>query len=207
MEDRRVTRSKALILDAARACFAEHGLDDTSVEDVAERAGIAKRTIYNIYGDKETLFRAAVAVSIDIAERFNADLLEQVKALRNPATDLPALAARLARDALLGPVVPMRLLVARESHRFPDLAAEYRDRAPEAVIRTISAGLAHLAEVGALEIPDAGIAAEQFAFLVLGAELDRRMFGDARTSAADVESRAIAGAETFLRAYASASQR
>ncbi|MET0736398.1 MAG: TetR/AcrR family transcriptional regulator [Microbacterium sp.] len=200
-EDPRVIRSRALILDAARLCFAERGYDDTSVDDVAARAGIAKRTIYNIYGDKESLFRASVTVSIGIAARFNTDLLEQVEALEDPEADLPVLATRLAHDVLFGAVVGMRRLVAREALRFPDLAADYRERAPEAVIRTLSTGLAALAERGRLAIGDPLIAAEHFAFLVLGAELDRRMFGDTRTSAADVEARAIAGAETFLRAY------
>jgi acetolactate decarboxylase len=200
-EDPRITRSRALILSAARRCFAARGYDDTSVDDVATEAGIAKRTIYNIFGDKESLFRAAVTVSMGIAENFTRDVALRVTALTDPEKDLPALARRLADDVLAGPVVPLRRLVARESSRFPDLAAEYRDRAPEAVVRALSSGFADLARRGLLRIDDPDAAAEQFAYLVLGPDLDRRMFGDLPSTAAERHRRADASARAFLRLY------
>jgi AcrR family transcriptional regulator len=48
------------ILDAAFAEFAAHGYEATRLDDVAERAGIAKGTIYLYFRDKQGLFRAVV---------------------------------------------------------------------------------------------------------------------------------------------------
>lgn len=179
----------------------ERGYDDTSVEDVAARAGIAKRTIYNIYRDKESLFRATVSLAIDVAERFIRENLVDVGAL--PETELVDVAVGLARAVLLGRVVPLRRLVAGEASRFPELAADYRDRAPKAVMRSLAAGFTALATRSELAIDDPVLAAEHFAFLALGAEVDRRMFGDDRTPPDEVDAHAAAGARAFLRAYRS----
>jgi TetR/AcrR family transcriptional regulator, mexJK operon transcriptional repressor len=203
-EDPRVSRSRARILEAARECFAEHGYDATTVETIAARAGIAKRTVFNVFGDKDAVFRAAVEASFPIAERFAADLRATFDAAlreaEDPADALPRVAVRLARDVFLGPVVRLRRLVAREADRFPDLAEQYRLRAPYAVIRTLAEGFAALAARGALAAPDPRLAAEHFAFLVLGPELGRRMLGDAPADAAAIEAAARAGA-AVLRAY------
>ena len=48
------------IIAAAIASFAEHGYAETRLEDVAERAGIAKSTIYLYFANKESLFRESV---------------------------------------------------------------------------------------------------------------------------------------------------
>ncbi len=199
-DDPRVMRSRAALLDAARNAFAEHGYTDTSVDDIAARAGLAKRTVYNIYGDKETLFLAAIGESIAIAEAFAGTVTARVADMTDPWTELPSIAVRLASEVLLGPVVPLRRLIARESFHFPDLAAEYRDKAPESVLRALAGGFEAASRRGVLAIEDPELAAEHFAYLVMGAELDRRMLGDT-TSAERVERRARSGVTVFLRAY------
>ena len=200
-EDPRVTRSRALILEAASETFLELGYDGASVDDVAARAGVAKRTVYNIYRDKEALFRATIARSIAIAEEFAAVLAHSTTGLRDVEKDVPALARRLAQDVLLSRVLPLRRLLIRESGRFDDLADEYRRRAPDMVLRALAASFADLHDRGLLVVPDPEVAAEHFAFLVMGAELDRGMFGTTPPRADEVRRRADAGADVFLRAY------
>ncbi len=48
------------ILEAARNAFAKGGFHDTSVEEIARRAGLAKGTIYLYYPSKEALYLAAL---------------------------------------------------------------------------------------------------------------------------------------------------
>lgn len=50
-------RNRALILDAARAAFADGGLD-VGVEEIARRAGVGKGTLYRRFPTKEALVRA-----------------------------------------------------------------------------------------------------------------------------------------------------
>jgi AcrR family transcriptional regulator len=44
------------ILTAARAVFAEHGYSGTHVDEIAQRAGVNKATLYYQIGDKDTLY-------------------------------------------------------------------------------------------------------------------------------------------------------
>jgi AcrR family transcriptional regulator len=48
------------ILEAARKSFAEKGFRETSVEEIARRAGLAKGTIYLYYSSKQALYAAAL---------------------------------------------------------------------------------------------------------------------------------------------------
>ena len=53
------------ILDAATALFFEHGYGATTIEAMAKRARISKRTLYHRFDDKSALFRAVVHRTID----------------------------------------------------------------------------------------------------------------------------------------------
>lgn len=197
-EDPRIVRSRALILAAAHDHFVRHGYIGTNVDLVAEAAGVAKRTVYNIYGDKETLFRAVVDEAIGIAEQFSRDLCDQIA-----ADGLENVAAELIR-AVLGPrVLPLRRMLIGEQARFPDLARAYYDRAPGLVMQTFAAYLDTRTD---LAIDDTALAAEHLAFLILGAPLDRALF-DASAIPTDLDARARAGVATFLRAYAAPGSR
>jgi TetR/AcrR family transcriptional repressor of mexJK operon len=200
-EDPRVARSRGLILDAAIAAFHENGYDGVSVEIVAERAGVAKRTVYNIYGDKEALFRAALGRSIATAENFARLLTAAIEDLTDVQQELPRLAERLAEDVLLGPVLALRRLLVAEAGRFPDLVAQYRERAPDTVLAALAAAFERLAARGLLVVETPTLAAEHFAFLVMGAGMDRGMFGTPIARRAKVRADARAGARVFLAAY------
>jgi AcrR family transcriptional regulator len=70
-------RNRALILDAARAAFAEGGLD-VGVEEIARRAGVGKGTLYRRFPTKEAL----VCAIFD-------DILEEVEALSRETDEEP----------------------------------------------------------------------------------------------------------------------
>jgi len=52
--------SRGEILDAAFACFTAHGYHGTSIDDIAERAGLSKGAIYWHFSGKRELFLALV---------------------------------------------------------------------------------------------------------------------------------------------------
>ncbi|PLP61267.1 TetR family transcriptional regulator [Mesorhizobium loti] len=58
---KRTDRSKKLILEAADAAFREFGFENTSVEDIAERAGLTRKTVYNLFGSKEEIALSLIA--------------------------------------------------------------------------------------------------------------------------------------------------
>lgn len=49
------------LLDAAAAAFVEHGFQRTQMDDIAERLGVSKGTIYRAVESKDALFAAVVA--------------------------------------------------------------------------------------------------------------------------------------------------
>jgi len=199
--DRRIERSRAAILTGAATVFLRHGYDRASVDDIAREAGVAKRTVYNVFPDKEALFRETIRVAIEIAERFSAELAAETGRMQDANRDIPRIARRLASAVLRGPVLPLRRLLVSEARRFPEFAREYRRRAPEAVLLALSEALQALADTGQLRLDDPAIAAEHLAFLIMGADMDRGMFDPAMASEARVRARADTGARTFLRAY------
>ncbi|WP_164863632.1 TetR/AcrR family transcriptional regulator [Agromyces sp. LHK192] len=205
-----MTRSRALITAAATRRFLEDGYPATSVDDVAAEAGVSKRTVYNVFDDKEQLFRAIILQAIDTAERFSTTLAASIATAADVDVALRELARLLAESVLGGLVVPLRRLLIAEAVRFPDLAAEYRERAPERVMAGIAEALEAFRQRGALEFDDAALAAEHFAFLAIGASLDRALFvaapatgpGGGPVEVAAAVDRAELGAAAFLQAYA-----
>lgn len=63
----RVTPSDRLpkLLDAAAAAFVQHGFHRTQMDDIAERLGVSKGTIYRAVDSKEALFAAVIAWADD----------------------------------------------------------------------------------------------------------------------------------------------
>lgn len=78
------------LLDAAAAAFVEHGFQRTQMDDVAERLGVAKGTVYRAVESKEALFAAVIAFA-DAPERIPATGLATTHAI-------PVAAAALAGE-------------------------------------------------------------------------------------------------------------
>lgn len=201
--DPRVVRSRAAVLEAATTLFLRNGYGATTMDDIAETAGVSKRTVYNHFSDKEALFREVVMAATGLAEEFAADAAAELADPDDLPTALTTLAHRLAVAATSPRVVRLRRLLIGEAHRFPDLAAEYYRVAPGRVMSTLAAAFEPLARRGLLQGTDPRRAAEQFTFLVLGPALDRAMF-DGRDNAPDPDCLTHAaddGVRTFLAAY------
>lgn len=74
-------RRRPLILDAAFALFLERGYEGTSVEAIAEAAGVTKPVVYSCYESKEELFKA-------LLQREEERVLTQLAAAFPEAPDL-----------------------------------------------------------------------------------------------------------------------
>jgi AcrR family transcriptional regulator len=58
---KRTERSRILILDAADAAFLEMGFANTSMEEIASRAGLTRKTVYNLFNSKEEIASQLIA--------------------------------------------------------------------------------------------------------------------------------------------------
>ena len=58
--ERRIERNKERILRATLELFQVHGIKKTTTTDIAQKAGVSPATVYNHFGSKDDLVRAAV---------------------------------------------------------------------------------------------------------------------------------------------------
>lgn len=64
------------LVQAALELFVERGYASTRLEDVAQRAGVSKGTIYLYYGSKEELMRAAIRLAVQPKLQFAEEAME-----------------------------------------------------------------------------------------------------------------------------------
>jgi AcrR family transcriptional regulator len=176
-DERLAGSSRAELIDAAAAVFAERGYDATSVEEVIRHAGLSKGTFYFNFTDKEHLFLAVLQDRIDDPAR----ALMAITA--NAAGSTPTAGTVSAGlDALLRNERTTLLLLHEYSSRAArdeTVAARYRERQAslrEALAETLQARHEH---TGVPLTFDANRLAQAFIALGQGLALDSIVDPDA----------------------------
>ncbi len=111
------------ILKAALDVFSEHGFAAARLDDVAQRAGVAKGTLYLYFPDKETLFErmlqsvAAPALAL-LAKLAEAETVQ-------PAAAISAILTFFETEVIGTPREKVISLIISEGARFPRLAKFY----------------------------------------------------------------------------------
>jgi AcrR family transcriptional regulator len=135
--------------DAAMQLFLERGYDQTTVADIAARAGLTARTFFRYFADKrEVLFGGS--------DTLEATMVGALQAAPDSATPLDAVAAGLAAAAeMLGG----RHAFAKQRQAVIAANAELRERELIKMARLAQALAGGLRARGVAD-PDAGLAAE-----------------------------------------------
>jgi AcrR family transcriptional regulator len=111
------------IIEAALEVFGECGLANARLQDIADRAGVSKGTIYLYFPNKEELFREMVRQTSVAAIETG----EQIVTTGSPTEQLIA-AMRAYWAFVRSPAFgTIHRLVLGELHQFPDLAQFYAD--------------------------------------------------------------------------------
>lgn len=63
------------ILETARGSFSTHGIKSITMDDIAASLGISKRTLYEVFPDKETLLEECIQKGREEAEVFLKEVL------------------------------------------------------------------------------------------------------------------------------------
>ena len=170
------------IVDAATELFFTLGYGATTIEAVARRARISKRTFYHRFENKSALFSAVVHRTIErLRPPADVPLLQGA----NLPEVLGGLADLILRAALSPPAIALHRVIVAESSRFPKLAAVVNNQgASEEAIRLIAGVLEREARAGNLTIDSPMFAAQQFLHMVVGLPQRRAMgLGTPMTSA------------------------
>jgi TetR/AcrR family transcriptional regulator, mexJK operon transcriptional repressor len=165
----RPSLSNEALLDIALDLFLEQGFERTSIESICAAAGMAKRTVYARYGDKQTLFRAALTRAI-------AEWIVPVERLRAAEIDdfeqsLLSIGAILLANIMSPAGLRLLRLTNAESVRSPEIGAYNVQQGTEPTIAFLT-GLFRRRLGAALSPLEAREAAEGFLHLVTGPAID-----------------------------------
>lgn len=195
---RRSEGKKAVILDAAEALFVADGYDLTGVDAIAARAQVSKRTVYDHFGDKETIFlRVLERVTDALVGMVRAAIDEELAPGRDLRAALTSFAGRIAVGTFpSADYAAFRRLVTRQ-RSVPRLPEAVRNR-PE---RLLEERFAALAAEGGLVAPDPRLAARHFTALTISLALESINERQGEADPQVIDEIIAAGVDAFLRAY------
>lgn len=145
LRQRHALQTRAEILAAARELFVEHGYAQTTVVQIAHRAGVAVQTVYSSVGAKAELLIALLEVS-----RSGAGVQQRDRAAIESADprEILRIGNGTLRAVIEGSGDVFRLLIDNAAAD-PDVGAAW-EQARGHIQMGVQAGVQRLAEVGAL---------------------------------------------------------
>lgn len=158
-------RRKTRVMEVATELFVSRGYAATSIVDIAKGAGVATRTLYQHFGDKEAIFKDVIFA------RDNAAVHTATPSLEIDDT-LHLVLSRTARYscavALRQQSIDLMRLMVAESNRFPDLMRKVATTTFARFRRNVGNVFESLEAAGLLPHSNHTRSAELFVDLVLG---------------------------------------
>ncbi len=188
----------AAILEAAKKLFVEQGVDGVSMDQIAAEAGVSKLTVYSHYGDKESLFSAAIGAKCEEQVATGLFAVDRGKPLRERLLDIGrAFFALIVSDE----AVSVHRIVTAQSTA-PKLGRLFWEAGPRRIQLAMEDLLREEAAAGHLDIPDVHRACSQFLCMLKGEPHMRVLCGFDAPAEDEAEAHVQATVEMFLRAYA-----
>jgi TetR/AcrR family transcriptional regulator, mexJK operon transcriptional repressor len=189
----------AAMVAAAATVFFERGFADTTVEAVADRAGVSKVTIYARFGDKAGLFEAMVK---HVSERMQADAAPQGKLSSNIEDALISFGNGVMTELLSQRLVAFERNLAGELSRHPDLARRFYEAGPGQCRIRLAAIIKDAADKGELMVEHPLQAAADLYGLWHGFHMIEARFGMTEPpTEQEIDDLVKTGVARFLRAY------
>jgi AcrR family transcriptional regulator len=187
------------VLTAARALFTKHGFDATSMDAIAQEAGVSKATLYVHFASKDDLLLALVD---DECRHLGPQMLWTPNgAPIDLERDLRKIARGFASFFLNDRGLALHRLVMNNAARLPAMAEVFMAAGPRRCEEEVATFLRAAEAKGLLRIPDIRLAAVQFLNLVQGRlQLQWELQLD-RSSDVEVDALIDGGIHVFLAAY------
>lgn len=187
------------ILAAAQALFLGNGYEASSMDAIANEAGVSKLTLYSHFKDKEALFCAAVKATCETRLPRRLFQLDE-----DCAIEQALLAIGNAFNALVNSPESIglhRVMVAMAAQN-PPLVRMFYDAGPQQLLCDLQQLFAQADARGLLAIAEPLCAAEHFCSLIKGARHFRLLIGYSEAADADSTDAHVRDVVAlFLRAY------
>jgi len=163
------------LLDNALDLFLDKGFERTTMEGIAASVGMAKRTVYTLYGDKKSLFKASLHRAIN-------EWIVPVEALRAAETDdLEETLLRIGQILVDNMMTPegMRLLriTNAEATRMPEISAYTNEQGTGPTLAYLAELLDRRIRAAHNKPKDVDEAAMAFLTLVVGGPANQSAWG------------------------------
>lgn len=112
------------LMDAALALFNTQGYSNTTIEEIARKAGASTKTLYSRYANKAELVKAVVTRILDRSMAAHEIDLSADPGAMEPRAYLMSAGRKIART-LNGEAAGMIRIALAEASRFPELAENY----------------------------------------------------------------------------------
>jgi len=192
-------RKRAAVIDAAIQEFLAAGFDATSMDRVAARAGVSKRTVYNHFPSKEALFAAILRQLWDSSDTEEALAYSSLQPLRGQLLQLLLKKLSLLNDEAFLSLA--RVAIAAGIHspeRARDMVARMGEREED-----LTGWIRAAAADGRLKTTDPAFASQQLQGLVKAfAFWPQVTMGQPPLSMAEQQQVAESAADMFLATYA-----
>jgi TetR/AcrR family transcriptional repressor of mexJK operon len=186
------------ILEVATELFLRQGFGATTIEAVALRARISKRTFYHRFRDKAELFEAVVRRLIG---RWMPPFEAQLREPRGFAEILHGSARNILAVALLPEALALHRVLLAEAQRFPELARILNENGTARGIERIAETLETEARARGIAGLDSRFAAEQFLHMVLAGPQRRALGFGPPLGAAELDRWARRSVALFLKGW------
>lgn len=170
---RRAAATREAILDTAAKIFMTRGYEQSSMDDIAVEAGVARRTLYNHFDSKTALFDATLtrmwaSMPLDA-------VVDSTAEVRQPEEVLCAIGRMIADFWAPPEAISLTRLVIWESARLPELAETFWAVGREPARRAVSHYVSRLSRLPGFAIADVDLATAQFIDVILGEVLLGRL--------------------------------
>ncbi|WP_433825825.1 TetR/AcrR family transcriptional regulator [Actinoplanes sp. CA-015351] len=188
----------------ARIVFARDGYARASIDAIALEAGVSTRTIYNHFGDKETLFTSVVTES---SARVRDVLVARTRQCLDSPADLEASLIAVAQAWMatmeeFSEHFALIRVITTEANHFPSQAREaWQHTGPEAARAELARHFDLLTRQRLLAGQDPHRMAIHFHLLAFAEIMERSQQGAAVLDKAEISTIITAGIRTFLRGH------
>jgi len=160
----RSEQKRAQILEAAIELFCGHGFPNTSMDEVARKAGVSKQTVYSHFGCKDDLFVASIK-SKCVVNQITDELFGDAS---KPETTLANFGEYFGAMIISPEAITVFTACVAQADTHPEISALFFDAGPQNLLNMLSGYLEQVNKHGIYRFDDPRSCAVRLCLMMFG---------------------------------------
>ncbi len=160
----RSEQKRAQILEAAIELFCGHGFPNTSMDEVARKAGVSKQTVYSHFGCKDDLFVASIK-SKCVVSQITDELFGDAS---KPETTLANFGEYFGAMIISPEAITVFTACVAQADTHPEISALFFDAGPQNLLNMLSGYLEQVDKHGIYRFDDPRSCAVRLCLMMFG---------------------------------------